>query len=132
FFEQIADLKLAYVSVLVNDPESPVAAELRQQIQHTHGWPLLLNTGFAVVTQLDEAQKIVDELGADAAVVGRMLIANPDLEERWKSGAELNEPDIVTFYAGGPKGYIDYPTLVRVYVLRLDYYASQTVSGDQT
>lgn len=116
FFEQIADLKLAYVSVLVNDPQSPVATELRQQIQHTHGWPLLLNTGFAVVTQLDEAQKIVDELGADAAVVGRMLIANPDLVERWKSGAELNEPDMATFYAGGPKGYIDYPSLEKAHV----------------
>ena len=53
-------------------------------------------------------------IGADAAVVGRMLIANPDLVERWKSGAELNEPDMSTFYVGGAKGYTDYPTLVRV------------------
>ena len=68
------------------------------------------------MTQLDEAQKIVDELGADAAVVGRMLIANPDLVERWKSGAELNEPDMATFYAGGPKGYIDYPSLEKAHV----------------
>ena len=112
-FEQIADLQLAYVSLLVTDPLSPVATELRQQIQQTHGWPLLLNTGFAVVTQLEEAQKIVDELGADAAVVGRMLIANPDLVERWQAGAELNEPDMSTFYVGGAKGYTDYPALIR-------------------
>src|SRR5699024_7442883 len=77
--EQNADLKRASLSVIVNDPQSPVATELRQQIHHTNGWPLLLNTGFAVATQLDEGQKIVDELGADAAVVGRMLIATPEL-----------------------------------------------------
>lgn len=67
-----------------------------------------------MVTQLDEAKYIVDDLGADAAVVGRMLIANPDLVERWETGAELNEPDMDTFYVGGAKGYTDYPAMVRV------------------
>lgn len=31
--------------------------------------------------------------------------------DRLLLGAELNEPDISTFYASGPAGYIDYPTL---------------------
>ncbi|MGO2694816.1 alkene reductase [Corynebacterium casei] len=113
-FEAVSDLKLAYISVLANDPEGEVVTELRRQIQQDHGWPLLLNSGFAVVTQLDEAKYIVDDLGADAAVVGRMLIANPDLVERWETGAELNEPDMDTFYVGGAKGYTDYPAMVRV------------------
>jgi hypothetical protein len=30
---------------------------------------------------------------------------------RLKNGAQLNEPDRNTFYAGGEKGYIDYPFL---------------------
>ena len=30
---------------------------------------------------------------------------------RWKTGAELNEPDGATFYGGGAEGYTDYPTL---------------------
>jgi len=110
-FAHISDLKLAYVSVLVNEPEGEVATEVRRLIQQEHGWPLLLNSGFAVISQLDDAQYWVDELGADAAVIGRMLIANPDLVERWESGAELNEPDQSTFYVGGATGYVDYPTL---------------------
>jgi N-ethylmaleimide reductase len=43
--------------------------------------------------------------------VGRPLLANPDLIERWTTGATLNEPDPATFYTPGPKGYTDYPTL---------------------
>lgn len=48
---------------------------------------------------------------ADAIAFGRAYIANPDLVERLKTGAHLNEPDPQTFYAPGPKGYIDYPLL---------------------
>jgi 2,4-dienoyl-CoA reductase-like NADH-dependent reductase (Old Yellow Enzyme family) len=44
-------------------------------------------------------------------VVGRQFLANPDLAERWRKGAELNEPDQATFYGGGAEGYTDYPTL---------------------
>ena len=43
--------------------------------------------------------------------VGRLALANPDLVERWQRDAGLNEPDQATFYGGGAKGYIDYPTL---------------------
>jgi N-ethylmaleimide reductase len=48
---------------------------------------------------------------ADLIAVGRPLLANPDLVERWKSGAPLNAPDMNTFYTPGAKGYTDYPVL---------------------
>ena len=48
---------------------------------------------------------------ADLIAIGRAFIANPDLVERWKSGAALNTPDMDTFYSSGPKGYTDYPAL---------------------
>jgi N-ethylmaleimide reductase len=48
---------------------------------------------------------------ADLIAVGRPLLANPDLVERWKAGAPLNAPDMNTFYTPGPKGYTDYPVL---------------------
>jgi N-ethylmaleimide reductase len=48
---------------------------------------------------------------ADLIAVGRPLLANPDLVERWKTGAPLNPPDMDTFYTPGPKGYTDYPVL---------------------
>ena len=33
------------------------------------------------------------------------------IAERWRVGAELNEPNPDTFYGGGAEGYTDYPTL---------------------
>ena len=48
---------------------------------------------------------------ADAVLFGVPFIANPDLPRRFREGASLNEPDRSTFYAQGPKGYVDYPAL---------------------
>jgi len=48
---------------------------------------------------------------ADAIAFGKLYIANPDLVERFKTGAELNPPDPSSFYAGGAEGYTDYPCL---------------------
>ena len=48
---------------------------------------------------------------ADAVAYGRLYIANPDLERRFREGAPLNDPDVPTFYSPGPKGYTDYPAL---------------------
>jgi N-ethylmaleimide reductase len=47
----------------------------------------------------------------DAVAYGKAWIANPDLVERFASKAPLNTPDVTTFYQGGEKGYLDYPTL---------------------
>ena len=49
---------------------------------------------------------------ADAVAYGVAWIANPDLVARFAAGAPLNSPDPDTFYAGGERGYLDYPTLV--------------------
>ncbi|KAF2990219.1 alkene reductase [Methylocystis sp. MJC1] len=48
---------------------------------------------------------------ADAVAFGKLYIANPDLVERLRLGAALNEPKLETFYSKGPEGYVDYPTL---------------------
>lgn len=48
---------------------------------------------------------------ADLVAFGRPYIANPDLAERLKAGAGLNEGDPSTYYGGGRAGYTDYPTL---------------------
>lgn len=47
----------------------------------------------------------------DAVAFGRTYLANPDLVERLRENAPLNEPDGSTFYGGAEKGYTDYPTL---------------------
>ena len=75
------------------------------------GGPVVLSTGFAGGSDLATAQEAVDSGAADLFAIGRAFLANPDLVERLRAGAALNEPDAGTFYAGGAKGYTDYPTL---------------------
>ena len=57
------------------------------------------------------AEEAVASGRADAVAWGRAFIANPDLVERLRVGAPLNEPDRRSFYGGGAEGYTDYPTL---------------------
>ncbi|GGH64042.1 alkene reductase [Rothia aerolata] len=104
-FEGIADLDLAYLSVLHADIDGELVAHLRT----TFGGFTILNSGFGHYTELPEAQKIVDQNLADAVAVGRQMIANPDLVRRWNEGLELNTPNEATFYVPGAEGYTDYP-----------------------
>jgi 2,4-dienoyl-CoA reductase-like NADH-dependent reductase (Old Yellow Enzyme family) len=55
------------------------------------------------------AQAKLDEGVADAISFGRTYLANPDLPERIRENAALNEWDVKTFYSQGPEGYVDYP-----------------------
>ena len=48
---------------------------------------------------------------ADLVSYGKLFIANPDLPQRFKLNAPLNEPDPNTFYGGDERGYTDYPSL---------------------
>jgi len=73
--------------------------------------PVVLSTGFAGASDLATAQEVVDGGAADLFAIGRGFLANPDLVERLRTGAALNEPDASTFYAGTAKGYTDYPAL---------------------
>jgi N-ethylmaleimide reductase len=67
------------------------------------------NGGFTKET----GEKLLAGGDADAIVYGKSFLANPDLPERFKRDAPLNEPDQSTFYTPGERGYIDYPTLER-------------------
>jgi N-ethylmaleimide reductase len=57
-------------------------------------------------------EQAITEGWADAICYGVPFLANPDLPERLRKNAPLNSPDEATFYASGPKGYTDYPTLI--------------------
>jgi 2,4-dienoyl-CoA reductase-like NADH-dependent reductase (Old Yellow Enzyme family) len=106
----VAPLGLAYLSVLASPLTGPIenlVGDLRQRF----GGSVLLNDGFGDVTTLETVEQLLETGLADAVVVGRPFLANPDLDARWEQGAELNEPDAATFYGGGAEGYTDYPTL---------------------
>jgi N-ethylmaleimide reductase len=100
---ELGRLKLAYLHV--NHMGNDALLRMIRGI-----WPgvLFLNRG-----RTDIATRIADiEKGlADVITVGAMNLANPDLVERIKLGAPLNQPDPTTFYGGGAKGYTDYPAL---------------------
>jgi N-ethylmaleimide reductase len=60
---------------------------------------------------VEKGQMLVGLDLIDAVAFGRTFIANPDLPERLRTGAELNPPVPATFYGGGAEGYTDYPAL---------------------
>ncbi|CAK4647107.1 hypothetical protein LEN26_009618 [Aphanomyces euteiches] len=98
---------LAYIHLLRGDSfrlqEGDVEPIFRKHFHKT----LISNLGYTK----DEANAAIAAGKIDAVAFGTQFIANPDLPERFASNASLNEADPTTFYAGGPKGYIDYPTL---------------------
>ncbi|AOO83890.1 alkene reductase [Bosea vaviloviae] len=67
----------------------------------------IANNGF----NRELAIETVEKGEADAIAFGRLFIANPDLVARLERNAQLNEPDLATFYGGDAKGYTDYPAL---------------------
>ena len=103
--DAIAPLNLAYLSILHKDPTGELVQDLRSRFNGA----FLVNTGFGVITTRDEAISLVADGHADAVVVGRPAIANPDLARRWREGLPVNEPNASTFYADGAEGYTDYP-----------------------
>lgn len=54
---------------------------------------------------------ILSDGKADLVAYGIPFLANPDLPERFKQDAALNDVDQATFYGGDAHGYTDYPTL---------------------
>jgi len=68
---------------------------------------LILSGGYDVT----RAEADLESGIADLIAIGRPFIANPDLVERLKQGAELATPNPDLFYSGGDEGFIDYPAL---------------------
>ncbi|WP_203182914.1 alkene reductase [Streptomyces pratensis] len=100
---ELAPLNLAYLHVHhVGDDE------LLRSFREV--WP----TALLVVRYGRTREQIADDIDAglaDIAPLGRFALANPDIVERLRTGAPLNEIDPVTLYGGGEAGYTDYPTL---------------------
>lgn len=59
-------------------------------------------------------EQIADDIDAglaDIAPLGQFALANPDIVNRLRTDAPLNDVDVATIYGGGELGYTDYPTL---------------------
>ncbi|MFT4276625.1 MAG: alkene reductase [Rhodopseudomonas sp.] len=107
--DELDKLKLVYIHVIEGATGGPRDnapfdyASLRKRFSGTY----IANNAYDRAL----ADKQLDANAADLIAFGKPFISNPDLVERLKRNAPLNEPDKPTFYGGGAKGYTDYPTL---------------------
>lgn len=99
--------KIAFICTRENHDSPPISPKIREAF----GGPLIANENF----NHESARQVLDDGLSDAVAFGKLYIANPDLVERFKNNAPLNEPDPSTFYYTGEgdikHGYTDYPSL---------------------
>lgn len=107
--EKLNELEVLYIHVLDHSEgnASPDITRVKDIIRSRFQNILIFCGGFNRQRAEDELNKGI----ADLIAFGIPFLANPDLVERMKTGAELNEPDFGTFYTPGEKGYTDYPLL---------------------
>jgi 2,4-dienoyl-CoA reductase-like NADH-dependent reductase (Old Yellow Enzyme family) len=95
--------RIAFLGVREHTGARRIGPQLKQVFEGTY----IANEGF----DLASGNALLAAGEADAVAYGRTFLANPDLPHRYATGAALNVPDGKTFYAGGEKGYTDYPSL---------------------
>ncbi len=100
---ELAKRRIAFICVR----ESPGEKRIGPQLKSAFGGRYIANEKFTRET----ASQALAAGEADAVAFGVLFLANPDLPERFRQNAPLNEPDSSTFYAPSPKGYTDYPSL---------------------
>ncbi|WP_330328599.1 alkene reductase [Streptomyces sp. NBC_00536] len=108
----LAPLPLAYLHLVHADPAQPLYHRIRAL------WPgtLIANPVFrsedlTSPDTLRESERLL-AAGADLIALGRAFLANPDLTDRLRAGAPLNQVrSPYLMYVGGETGYTDYPAL---------------------
>jgi len=100
--QQARDLDLAYLHV-IRFPKGRVDNIALGQ-QYFAG-RLIGNESY----NFDEARQAVAAGVLAAVSFGRYFVGNPDLVERWQTGAPLSEFDLATLYTPGEQGYSSYP-----------------------
>ncbi|MCD4788631.1 MAG: alkene reductase [Bacteroidales bacterium] len=111
---QLSHFQIAYLHLLeplvLLEPEKEYSRYLKVITPHFRKFykgTLITNCGY----DFKSGNKIIEDGHADLVAFGKLFISNPDLVERFATGAPLNPWDEDTFYYGGGKGYIDYPLL---------------------
>ncbi len=107
--KELSALGLMYVHVLDHSAlgAPAVPAKLKADLRAAFSGPFILAGGL----DKDSAEQALAEGRADLVAMGRAFLANPDLVERMRQGAPLNDVDPSTFYTPGAQGYTDYPAL---------------------
>lgn len=110
--KRLAEIGIAFLELREPGPEGTYGStdvpRLSPAIRKVFAGPLAVNSDYFT---REAAQAALDSGVADAVSFGRAWLANPDLIERLKRGAPLNQGDIGSWYGGGAEGYTDYPVL---------------------
>ncbi len=100
---QLGERKIAFLCAR----ERVAEPRLGPALKAAFGGVYVANEGFDKAS----AEAVTEAGEADAVAFGKLFIANPDLPQRFALSASLNAWNMATFYAEGPAGYVDYPTL---------------------
>jgi N-ethylmaleimide reductase len=107
---KLNEYNLAYLHVMRSDFAQQQQGDIMTPIRTNYRGILIGNMGYTAA----EAATAIESGQLDAVAFGSSFLANPDLPERIKLGAELNQPNPATFYSQGAAGYTDYPALSKV------------------
>ena len=100
-------LKLAYLHIMRRDFFAQQTDDILSVCEEMYQGNLIGNMGYDAT----EAEEVIKSNKLKAVAFGVSYISNPDLPQRIKVGAKLNDANPETFYTPGPTGYIDYPFL---------------------
>lgn len=108
---ELNSIPLAYLHIIEPLPDHP---NFKSQEGVAPSVPVLreLYTGTVIVNGgygQEQGNLSISTGQTDLVAFGVPYLANPDLVDRFKLNAPLNEPDMDTFYGGDEKGYTDYP-----------------------
>ena len=108
--ERLSELGIGYIHVIEGITQGAREVEGGfdlQMLRRSFRGRYIANNGYDLRLALEARSRNF----ADLISFGRLFISNPDLVERLRRGAPLNEPDRATFFGGGAAGYTDYPFL---------------------
>ncbi|WEJ61627.1 alkene reductase [Thiomicrorhabdus lithotrophica] len=103
--KKLNDFNLAYLHVMRSDFFGVQQQDVISAAEENYQGNLMGNMGY----DASEAEAVIAKGKQAAVAFGVIYLANPDLPERFKAGAELNEANPDTFYTPGAEGYTDYP-----------------------
>ena len=112
FVDRLNSYKLAYLHVVerFGDAPDPEKAFDMGLLREAFDGVYMANGGYT----RESASEALAKNKVDLISFGVSYLANPDLDERFRLNAPLNEADNTTFYGGNEKGYTDYPFLEKV------------------
>lgn len=103
---ELGKRKIAFLCTREHEGPDWITPHLKREF----GGVVIGNEGFTQAS----AEAAIARGDIDGVAFGKAIIANPDLVERFRENASLNEWNMMTFYSPGAEGYTDYPSLKRV------------------